>query len=47
MSSSLDRIEPNKGYVKGNVRWIEDIANVLKLDRNVGIIEKIYFDMKK
>ena len=47
LTPSLDRIEPNKGYVKGNVRWIADIANVLKLDRNIEIIEKIYFDMKK
>ena len=47
LTPSLDRIEPNKGYIKGNVRWIADIANVLKLDRNIEIIEKIYFDMKK
>lgn len=27
---SLDRIIPEKGYVKGNVEWISNIANMIK-----------------
>ena len=46
-SPSLDRVVPDKGYVKGNLRWISNIANTLKSDRNFEIIEKIYLDMKK
>ncbi|MGX7953085.1 hypothetical protein ACWPM1_11040 [Tsuneonella sp. HG249] len=33
-SPSLDRIEPTKGYVQGNVRVISDKANKLKGTRN-------------
>lgn len=29
-SPSLDRIEPEKGYVKGNVMWMSQLANVMK-----------------
>lgn len=46
-SPSLDRFAPDKGYTKGNVRWVLDHANLLKSDRNIELIEKIYFDMKK
>jgi len=31
-SPSLDRIKPNKGYVKGNVAWISNRANIIKHD---------------
>ena len=34
-SPSLDRIDPNAGYVPGNVRVISDRANRLKSDRNI------------
>ena len=34
-SPSLDRLDPNKGYVKGNVRVISQRANRLKQDSNV------------
>ena len=46
-SPSLDRVVSDKRYVKGYRRWIFDIANTLKSDRNFEIIEKIYLDMKK
>ena len=45
-SPSLDRIDPNLGYTKKNVRWISNISNVHKSDRDFEMIEKIYFDMK-
>jgi hypothetical protein len=31
-SASLDRIDSNKGYVKGNVRWVSRSINLLKND---------------
>lgn len=34
-SPSLDRIEPNLGYVRGNVRVISDRANRIKGDRGL------------
>ena len=46
-SPSLDRLNPSKGYIKGNVRWVSNKANVLKNENNFEDFEKIYFDMKK
>ena len=40
-SPSLDRIKPEKGYVKGNVIWISDRANTLKSDGNIEDIKKL------
>lgn len=33
-SPSLDRIDPQKGYVKGNVQWISHMANAMKYKAN-------------
>ncbi|UQV19448.1 hypothetical protein MU852_06625 [Brevundimonas albigilva] len=38
-SPSLDRIEPDKGYVAGNVRVISDKANRLKGSRTLAEVE--------
>lgn len=43
---SIDRIDPNKGYVKGNVRIISNRANVLKNNATVGELEMVLKDMK-
>ena len=29
-TSSLDRVVPAKGYVKGNVEWVSNYANIIK-----------------
>jgi hypothetical protein len=31
-TASLDRIESDRGYVKGNVQWIHKVVNTMKLD---------------
>ncbi len=46
-SPSVDRIYPNLGYIKGNLRWISNECNILKKDRNFELLEKIYYDFKK
>jgi hypothetical protein len=44
---SLDRIIPEKGYVKDNVRIISWRANRLKCDASFEELEKLYLYMKK
>lgn len=46
-SPSLDRIDPKKGYVKGNVRVISNRANLLKSDAKVWELEAVLEDLKK
>lgn len=46
-SPSVDRMEPSKGYVKGNVWVISRRANVIKHDASFQEIEAIYFALKK
>ena len=43
---SVDRIDPNKGYVKGNVRVISSRANLLKNNAEVWELEKVLEDLK-
>lgn len=40
-SPSLDRIDPKKGYVKGNVVWISMKANSIKNDATIEELEKV------
>ena len=46
-SASLDKIKPELGYVKGNVRVISSRANLLKNDATVEELEKVLEDLKK
>ncbi|MCP1937389.1 hypothetical protein J2R95_003184 [Bradyrhizobium japonicum] len=41
-SPSLDRIEPAKGYVKGNVAFISDRANRIKSDATLEELGRVY-----
>ena len=45
-SPSVDRIVPNKGYTKGNVRIISTRANHLKSNATVEELEKILEDAR-
>jgi hypothetical protein len=40
-SPSLDRIDPKKGYLKGNVCWISDKANTIKSNASAVEIAKV------
>jgi len=40
-SPSLDKIMPNKGYMKGNVAWVSLKANSIKSDATLEEIEKV------
>ena len=44
---SLDRIDPAKGYVKGNVAVISYRANSLKRDANVAELETLVKNLRK
>lgn len=46
-SASIDRIIPEKGYVRGNIRIISYRANMLKNNATFDEIVKIYEDAKK
>ena len=46
-SPSMDRIDPTKGYIKGNVRVISNRANTLKCNATVAELEAVLADLKK
>jgi guanyl-specific ribonuclease Sa len=46
-SPSLDRVIPEKGYVRGNVIWISLLANQIKTSATPDEIEKVYKWLKK
>lgn len=48
-SCELDRIVPERGYVKGNVQWISRRANRIKNDSSIEELEKVlqYLNHKK
>lgn len=45
-SPSIDRIKPELGYVKGNVRIISNRANILKNNATIEELEKVLRDLK-
>jgi hypothetical protein len=40
-SPTLDKIIPEKGYVKGNIDWLSSKANNLKADNTIETLEKV------
>ncbi len=46
-SPSLDRIDPTKGYTKGNVRVISNRANLLKSNATIEELELILKDLRE
>lgn len=46
-SPSLDRIDPSKGYVRGNLAWISERANTMKHDGTLEELEKLTKWLKK
>ena len=45
-TASIDRIDPKKGYTKGNVRVISARANLLKSDASIEELEAVLLDLK-
>lgn len=45
-TASLDRIDPTKGYIKGNIRVISNRANVLKSNATLWEMEQILKDLR-
>ena len=45
-SPSVDRIDPKKGYVRGNVRVISSRANLLKNDATIEELQLVLADLE-
>lgn len=45
-SPSIDRIEPFKGYTRGNVRIISNRANTLKNDATIEELDAVLADLR-
>lgn len=45
-SPSVDRIYPDKGYVRGNIRIISNRANLLKSNATIEELEAVLADLK-
>jgi len=46
-SPTLDRINPNKGYVKGNIHVISHKANTIKSDASLSELKKVVLYLEK
>ena len=46
-SPTLDRIDNNRGYIKGNIRVISRKANQMKSNGSFRDVEKLYFFIKQ
>lgn len=46
-SPSLDRLDPTKGYVRGNLVWISERANTMKHDATLAELESLTKWLKK
>jgi hypothetical protein len=46
-SPSLDRLDPSKGYIRGNLEWISERANTMKHDATLEEVEALAKWLKK
>lgn len=46
-SPTIDRIDPEKGYIKGNVWVVSHKANTMKSNATLDEVELLYFNLKR